>query len=194
MTAADLLKSIDQAGISLNLGDNGRLRYSGEQAAIDRLLPTLRDHKTELIAALIAANDGVRHRLWLITRPDGSKISLSRNPPATLADIERDYSGCRVEPESEPAPGPALSPDVLALANAWLDSIEEDDEQGRAEYLEGLALNPGGIDWLSAECLRLGLARHEAPAESSSADELSQDKGFRYAPPFIAPRQTGGQP
>lgn len=97
MNAAALLKTIDQAGISLDLGDNGKLRYSGDQAAIAQWLPEIRTHKAELIEILTT-----RHRLWLITRPDGSRFSLSRTPPGTRAEIEHDYPCCLVEVESEP--------------------------------------------------------------------------------------------
>lgn len=54
MTAA-LLVDLTAAGISLSLTGRGTLRYQGDQCAVERWLPQIRQHKAELLA-LLAAN------------------------------------------------------------------------------------------------------------------------------------------
>lgn len=58
MTAAELLPTLQSAGITLSLTDRGTLRYQGDESAVSHWLPEIRTHKPALIALLTqAAND-----------------------------------------------------------------------------------------------------------------------------------------
>lgn len=170
MTAAiDILNAIDQAGIRLSIGDNGKLKCAGDQAAIAQWLPEIRDHKSELVALLAANEPAPVHRRWLITRPNGTRFSLSRNPPCTLVDVTADYPGCTIAPEADPAPGPALSPDDLAVAHALLRHWGEEDLTTGNEWLAGLVRDPARLEGMRQTALAAGVARY-APAPAPTTE------------------------
>lgn len=52
---ATLLETLATAGLRVRLGNPGKLRLSGDQAAINRFLPEIRARKAELLA-LLATN------------------------------------------------------------------------------------------------------------------------------------------
>ena len=58
MTAAELLPTLQSAGVVLFVTEQGTLRYRGDQAAVEQWLPAIRAHKPELVELLTqAAND-----------------------------------------------------------------------------------------------------------------------------------------
>ena len=57
MNAATLLADLAAAKIRLTLTEHGSLRYQGDQGAVERWLPQIRQYKTELMA-LLSANTG----------------------------------------------------------------------------------------------------------------------------------------
>lgn len=105
----------------------------------------------------------IGHRLWLVTLPDGSVLSVSRTPPATLAEIQADYPGATIRPEPELAPGPALQADDMGLAFALLRHWNETDMDVGQEWLDGLARDPERLKQMYAEVVRLGIATYDAP-------------------------------
>ncbi|WP_295401181.1 hypothetical protein [uncultured Thiocystis sp.] len=110
-----------------------------------------------------AANDAApltetTRRAFLVTQPDGTVLSVTRCPPATLAEIQADYPGCAVNPELDRPPAPALSGEPLKIAQALLRHWGEDDPVTVAEYLDGLARSPERLEQAMNEALRLGLA------------------------------------
>jgi hypothetical protein len=52
MGAADILKALAADGVALRLADSGSVKVAGAPSAIDRWLPTIREHKPEILALL----------------------------------------------------------------------------------------------------------------------------------------------
>lgn len=52
MNAAQIIQSCDFDGVRLDLTPEGKLHYSGDPAAIKEWLPTLREHKAEILREL----------------------------------------------------------------------------------------------------------------------------------------------
>ncbi len=103
---------------------------------------------------------------WLVTTPVGEVFSLSRTPPATLAEIEADYSGAVIEPEPEPAAGAVLHPDDMTLAHAYLRHVGETDTRAGQEWIDGLAADPERLRQMYAEAVRLGIATFDPAPEN----------------------------
>jgi hypothetical protein len=57
MTPATIIQQAQADGLILRLSKAGTLKAEGQQAALARWLPVLRQHKPQLLAALHAAND-----------------------------------------------------------------------------------------------------------------------------------------
>lgn len=170
MTAA-LLSDLSAAGVTVRIDAAGLLKASGDKAALERLLPEILLHKTELLA-LLAANDPEpvkTSRLFLVTRPNGEQFSLSRNPPATLAEIRADYPDSRIEPMPNPPPAPSLSGENLQLAYAVLRAWQEDDTATGLEWIDGLARDPAMLAQMHEQAVALGLARWEDVPTPASA-------------------------
>lgn len=52
MTGIDLLREIDAAGIELVLTDQSMIKAAGHDTVLDQWVPTIRNHKSELINTL----------------------------------------------------------------------------------------------------------------------------------------------
>jgi len=97
------------------------------------------------------------HRLWSITRPDGTALSVSHCPPATLAEVQADYPGCTVTPETDPPPAPGLEGEPLKIAQALLRHWGEDDPATVADYLDGLR-DPERLEQMFNAAVAAGIA------------------------------------
>ena len=173
MNALALLAETEKAGISLAATERGTLKYSGDPDALAHWLPEIRAHKAEILA-MLAANDPEpvkTSRLYLVTQLDGAQFSLARNPPATLAEIERDYPGAVIEPIPDPPPAPSLSGENLQLAYAVLRAWQEDDTATGLEWIDGLARDPVMLEQMHGQAQRLGLA---APAPAPEPTPSAQ--------------------
>ncbi|MBK1723221.1 hypothetical protein CKO23_13345, partial [Thiocystis violacea] len=69
--------------------DGDRLIVSPRERITELSRALIRDHKSELVELLTqAANDTSPARSrWLITLLDGTRWSISRTPPSTLAEL-----------------------------------------------------------------------------------------------------------
>lgn len=77
---------------------------------------------------------------WLLTLPDGEKLSIRCTPLDTLADLQERYPDARIEPE-----GSELDPHDAAIIGAWLGAIGETDPTIRTEILTRAAVEPQAI-------------------------------------------------
>jgi hypothetical protein len=57
MTPATIIRQAQADGVKLALSHSGAIKAVGNEAAVNRWLPVIREHKTELLAALRAGND-----------------------------------------------------------------------------------------------------------------------------------------
>ena len=96
-------------------------------------------------------------RLWTVIPPEGDRLTVSVNPPATLAEIRARYPGSDVRPVPEhPAPIPLIGPD-RKIAERYLDHIGETDQDIRREFLEGLARDRLMLELLFDQVVEAGL-------------------------------------
>ena len=84
MIAADLLAKAESAGVRLFL-EGGRLAYEGIEAAVEMVLPEIKAHKADLLAAL-----SWKINRWRVTHADGqitehSSRGLTRSEAMELA-------------------------------------------------------------------------------------------------------------
>lgn len=95
MGAADILKALAADGVALRLADSGSVKVAGAPSAIDRWLPTIREHKPEILALLRCAAPFDRES-WeeraAIAEFDGA---LSCEEAEALAWREDDRRRCR---------------------------------------------------------------------------------------------------
>ncbi|MBK5966465.1 hypothetical protein CCR95_20900 [Thiocystis minor] len=157
MTAAALLSDLSGAGVTVRIDDAGQLKASGDQAALARLLPQIREHKAELMAMLAANDPAPLHRLFLVTRPTGEQFTTSRNPPIPLTEAQADYPDCTVEVQPDLPPAAALTDNDKSLALALLDHWQEDDPVIRRGWLDGLR-DPERLAGMRAMAHALGVA------------------------------------
>ncbi len=99
MNAVAIIDRARADGVTLALDPAGKLKATGEQAAVARWLPKVREHKPALVSLFSEPR-----RLWLVVLPTGERFSSSFTPPATLADVHACYPDAQVEPDGEPAP------------------------------------------------------------------------------------------
>jgi hypothetical protein len=162
VNAPDILTAAHRAGIRLSLADNGKLKFAGRQAALDRLLPEIRAHKAAVLLALAARDSTLdRHRRFTVIRADGAVLSVSRCPPCPLADVQADYPEGVCSVERVPETAVALAPADLALAQAVLHAWGEDDPVMIAEWMDGLVRDPGRLRQMRVQAVALGLASRD---------------------------------
>jgi len=107
MLPTQLLDHLRTAGVRLDLRD-GALRAGPSAALTPGLRWLIAEHKPALLE-LLSRPDPAPRRLWLVTHPDGRRVSHSFTPPATRAEVEAWYPGASAEPEPDPHEG---QPDV----------------------------------------------------------------------------------
>ncbi len=138
MNTAALFETLTAHGIRLETDGTALVASPSDRLTPDHRAEIIA-HKSELIAYLTAANDdqATPHRRWLVRYQDGTELSITRCPPATLEQVATDYPSGPVRPDPEPPPGRPLDPEALAIIGAWLDAIGETDPVTRAEYVDG---------------------------------------------------------
>jgi len=102
MTApAKVLEQARALGVRLSVNGD-RLRYQGTPEAVQTILPALKEHKAELMAALLAANDpGARGYRWLVRQPSGESFEVCGLPEPCLAQLWARYPGAEITPLPE---------------------------------------------------------------------------------------------
>ena len=94
MTAAAILKETAAAGVTLSLSPAGGVKATGEQAAVDRWLAAIREHKGGLVALLAEAANiqpfGVS-RCWRLHFPDRNSLEVAFSPAVSHAEVMRLY-------------------------------------------------------------------------------------------------------
>lgn len=148
--------------MSTSLGRFMRQQNPGKVAAF-AAVAALGEHEASTCTPECAANDvqAATHRRWLVICPDGLELSITRAPPATLAEMKRDHPGADVRHDPEPAPVRPLDPESLAIVSAWLDAIGETDPTTRAEYVDGCARDPERLRHAYQAAVDFGIATWE---------------------------------
>jgi hypothetical protein len=61
MNAIELIDEVHRAGVSLTLADGDTVKLSGDEDAVKRLIPAIREHKTEIIGLLRGRREHAMH-------------------------------------------------------------------------------------------------------------------------------------
>ncbi|WP_295584483.1 hypothetical protein [uncultured Lamprocystis sp.] len=104
MTAAAVLTHLNAAGIRLEVRA-GALLATPKESLTDDARSLIRANKPALLELLSRPAADAAHRLWLVTHPDGRRVSHSFTPPASRREVEAWYPGALVEPEADPHEG-----------------------------------------------------------------------------------------
>lgn len=93
MTPETIIKRATAEGVSLSLSAAGTVKAAGDQAAVSRWLPTIREHKASIVKALLEASacsgDLTAIRAWL--------AHIGESDPATITDV---LDKCRADPDA----------------------------------------------------------------------------------------------
>lgn len=92
MTPAAIIREALADGVTVALSPAGTIKATGDGAAVYRWLPTIREHKPELLR-LLATQTATAFRRWRI---DGREATYS--PPVTEAALRRWYPTAELEP------------------------------------------------------------------------------------------------
>ena len=105
MTPAAIINEAKADGVSLTISPAGTIKATGDGAAVNRWLPTIREHKAGIVAALkVGAGDTAATSWgWRVTYPDGQAFECYIVPVQTLAEVQAIHPGARIEPIPERA-------------------------------------------------------------------------------------------
>jgi hypothetical protein len=87
MTPAAIIQTARAEGVGLALSTTGTIKVTGDGAAVTRWLPTIREHKAQIVAALKVGAGETAFRRWLLHYADREPMEISCSPPATLRAI-----------------------------------------------------------------------------------------------------------
>jgi len=124
MTASELIQKARSAGLLINRTLTGELRVLGDSKCLDSWLPTLREHKTELIAGLVTETSCA----WLLHFADKPPSARFFAQPMTAEEVLAfNPDALAAEPYQEPVSTPdmALAPDETSILLRWLYAIDE---------------------------------------------------------------------
>lgn len=147
MSAIEILDEARNLGVKLRV-EGDRIKAKGPRLAVERLLPVLREHKPQLLAALArpqpaAANPNTDSGHWLIIRAERMERWFS--PTMTRAELEACYPGAVLIalPEAEPQRLPTNEEsDEITRLLAAVAVREGFSEQERAEALDSALRDP----------------------------------------------------
>lgn len=137
MSASTVLSALLSDGIQLDITDHGTLRYRGDQASIDRWLPTIRAYKAELLALLATpANDPPDIRY---APPE--RLESDRRTCAECLALESDGRCGAARRRQLPGAAPWFSPDPETLHRCigYRPGPDDQDQRPGRERWPGLA-------------------------------------------------------
>lgn len=132
MNPAAIIKEAMADGVNLALSHAGTIKAVGELAAVNRWLPTIRQHKPEIVAALAANDAPIPDALERLIRRAGCFWEYSLEDYGLVRDLaRRDPEGLRRALESD----------------RWLAMAEREAFEERAAIME----YDGGLTRAEAE-------------------------------------------
>lgn len=144
MTPATILKEALADGVYLALSLNGAIKATGDQAAVHRWLPTIRENKPAIVAVLTQAAQSAPSRWWRLEYCDREPVEVSCTPAATHAEILESYpDAIAAEPFAPPRrPSESLTAEEETAVLAWLAHIGELDPATITEVLANCQADP----------------------------------------------------
>jgi len=130
MKIDNLFESLYLAGINLDLTTDGNLHYSGDATLVKELLPTIRNHKAEIIAKLNKVNK--TYWCWMLHFAERESIIATFSPEANQREALEWFSDCiAAKPVIPPtlAPSNHMNLQQEASVRSWLEGIWETDQE-----------------------------------------------------------------
>lgn len=139
MTPATIIQEAKSEGVKITLSASGSIKAIGDQSAVSRWLPIIKESKPAIIAMLSdAANDSPSWG-WRVRYSDTELLEIYTTPTATHSEVLRDFPGAlSAEPftRSLKQPSGPISAEQEATIRAWLARIKEADPYIIADVLE----------------------------------------------------------
>jgi hypothetical protein len=126
MTPAAIIREAIESGVDLSLTAAGTIKAHGDQAAVSRLAPLIREHRFAVVAALKVADEAMRSCWWRIRFKAGEVTIYHRHPLTERQAFEAYPRALAVEAFKPPQSRP-LSAEQERAIRAWLDAIGEDE-------------------------------------------------------------------
>ena len=87
MNPATIIEKATADGVNLALSETGTIKATGDQAALNRWLPTIREHKQDILATLKEMADELRRLVPAVVRAyDGTPEEEAEALAVALAD------------------------------------------------------------------------------------------------------------
>jgi len=140
VNAVELLDRARSAGVELwRAGE--KLRYRGPADAVAGLLPTIREHRPALLAALAQParpDPAETSGHWMIVQAQRTEHWFA--PPATRAELEARYPGAMLValPESPEDARPATKEEAAEIGRV-VDAVAAREGFGEEEKVEAIA-------------------------------------------------------
>jgi hypothetical protein len=129
MTPEAIVTELRAAGVRLTIED-GKIKATGDKAALARWLPVMRERKAEIIAALkVGAGDTARSVWWRLHFADREPLEIACTPPATREEVLAGRHGVTAAEPFEPAIMPAAE-----MTNRNHAAAQKNDEQKSVQY------------------------------------------------------------
>lgn len=139
MIAEEVLRQTAEAGVKLSLSDAGRLKATGNSAAVNRWLAVLREHKAEIIDALKAGpGETATASRWLIHFTNRKPLEVAFWPASRHTEVLDQYPEALAAETIEAtfrSPASSMTADEERAVLRWLDHIGETDPATIAEVL-----------------------------------------------------------
>jgi hypothetical protein len=143
MSPAEIIEKAAADGVDLSLSPAGNVNAAGDQSAVSRWLPTIREHKPAIISALMQAANEVSSWRWLLHYPKGDPVEASCSPVATRKEVLRMFPGTvAVEPISDLPKRKPNDAEVAELQGLVAAIYHDATETDRAEALMAALADP----------------------------------------------------
>ncbi|GHU18693.1 hypothetical protein FACS189475_04590 [Betaproteobacteria bacterium] len=148
MTPSTLIQNAQTDGVKLFLLPSGSVKATGDQEAVNRWLPIIRERKQEIIVALKTKPAQTSFR-WLLHFADRDPLEVSITPAATTEVLAQYPAAVAAEPFTPAARAPA---DTLSASDertilAWLTAIGESDATISGLVLDECRADPQARDY-----------------------------------------------
>jgi hypothetical protein len=189
MNATDLILTAQSEGLILSLSDSGAIKYVGDPAAVNRWLPAITKHKTEILGALegrteprlsspsIPAREEQSIREWLAT--------IGENDTAVIDEV---LAKCRQDSDALRYFVGRAKPEPLETALFDQEAFEE--RAGICEFDGGLSRDEAeAIAWNENDRRRcvhcLNLAENGICLAASPGGPVSARRGYQPNPAIL---------
>ena len=164
MTPAAIIAQAAADGVRLGLSSVGTIKATGDQAAVSRWLPVLRDHKPAIVAALQKTGNETIFWRWLIHLAGRDLREVVFSPPVTRAEVVALYpDAVEVRPAPETPTRKPTAAEVAELTRLVTAVYvhANDTDADRADALARALADPDG----ALQCYRAIAAQRKIVAD-----------------------------